>query len=129
MSESQHSLADLGEVGLDALDRMLKVRQRARTAMERDAHQAARGERLAALVAGKPIADVWAKDLLPMLEKLWDAAEDSIRPGAQDAAALQGYKQGLKDFVELISGSIQMGHGAIRRIATRKLERVRYTGS
>lgn len=126
---SQHSLADVPPVGLDTLERLLKVRDKAQREVQRDVHHAERGERLAALVHDKPVADVWSKDLLPLLTQLWDAAEENITPGSPGNESLQGYKQALRDFVELVGGHIQLGRGAIRRLASRKLERVRYEGA
>jgi hypothetical protein len=77
-------------------------------------------------VSGKPVADVWSKDVLPMLSRLYDEAEREITPGtpAEERIGLVYYKQALKDFVELLGGSIQLGQGAIRRLAERKFGRI-----
>lgn len=90
---------------------------RARAQEQRDERWAERGERLKRFVRGEALEAVWAQDLLPLIESLYGRYLRAMVGGKAEAVwALRA----LEDLVESIAGSVQLGEGAIRRIAERR---------
>lgn len=63
-------------------------------------------------------SEVWAKDFFPMICKLHDMWLDKVKAGQAHIDALKS----LDDLVAAIDGSVQLGAGAMKRIAERRLK-------
>src|SRR6266404_2984763 len=63
-------------------------------------------------------SDVWASDFFPLICKLHDAWLEKVKEGKAHIDALKS----LDDLVTAIDGSVQIGAGALKRIAARRLK-------
>lgn len=63
-------------------------------------------------------SEVWQADFFPLICKLHDAWLDRVKEGKAHIDALKA----LDDLVATIDGSVQLGAGAMRRIAERRLK-------
>lgn len=63
-------------------------------------------------------SDVWAQDFFPLICKLHDAWLEKIKDGKAHIDALKS----LDDLVTAIDGSVQVGAGAMQRLAERRLK-------
>jgi hypothetical protein len=81
---------------------------------EREINAAERAQRLAAFFD----SDVWQLDIAPILTKLYDDYLEAVKSKTVDPDGLKV----LDDLVVRLGGSLQLGVGAMRRIAKRRLE-------
>lgn len=81
------------------------------SAEKRDQQQAERARRIIS-------SPVWAQDFFPMVSKLHDIYLDKVKKGEAHIDALKS----LDDLVAMIDGSVQLGAGAMNRIAERRLK-------
>lgn len=63
-------------------------------------------------------SDAWTQDFFPLICKLHDAWLERVKEGKAHIDALKS----LDDLVTSIDGSVQLGAGAMRRIAERRLK-------
>jgi hypothetical protein len=77
----------------------------------KDQQLAERGQRIMA-------SGVWEKDFFPMISRLHDLWLDKVKQGEAHIDSLKS----LDDLVSLIDGSVQLGAGAMNRIAERRLK-------
>src|SRR5260370_39153528 len=62
-------------------------------------------------------SDVWQKDFFPIITKLYDTWLEKIKNGTGHIDSLKV----LDDLVAVVDGSVQVGAGAMNRIAERRL--------
>lgn len=93
----------------------------------RDLRRAERGRRLALMVKGAAPEDIWADlaeqiqgDFDETLDRLLDALDD---PGTaqHQVLVLAARLRGLRDLVAGIDKALALGHGAMQRLAARRL--------
>jgi hypothetical protein len=63
-------------------------------------------------------SDAWSQDFFPLICKLHDAWLEKVKEGKAHIDALKS----LDDLVTAIDGSVQLGSGAMKRIAERRLK-------
>lgn len=63
-------------------------------------------------------SDAWSQDFFPLICKLHDAWLERVKEGKAHIDALKS----LDDLVTAIDGSVQLGAGAMKRIAERRLK-------
>lgn len=80
---------------------------------QKEVPQAERASRLFSLFQ----SEVWAKDLLPILRELHDVYLEKVKAKEIDPDALKV----LDDLIGRLGGSLQLGIGAMERIAQRRL--------
>lgn len=120
----QRSAADLDAIGLTAWERLQAQQTRVQADVRRDTHQAERAERLAAFLK----SDVWQEDVLDILGRMHDAADAKMTSdgvSGEQQLAWAYYKRALQEFIGYLGGSVQLGQGAIRRLAERRFGRIR----
>lgn len=78
-----------------------------------DINKAERGRRLAALFE----SEVWQKDVVPILQRLYDDYLEEVKKKTVDPDVLKV----LDDFIVRLGGEYQVGLGAMQRIAARRL--------
>lgn len=61
---------------------------------------------------------VWSEDFFPLICKLHDAWLEKVKEGKAHIDALKS----LDDLVTAVDGSVQLGAGAMKRIAERRLK-------
>lgn len=76
--------------------------------------QADRAKRLADLFD----SEVWIKDIVPILMRIHDEYLENVKAKKLDSDALKG----LDEFVFRLGGTVQLGIGAMHRIAERRLK-------
>jgi hypothetical protein len=81
---------------------------------EKDVKEADRAKRLAALFE----TEVWSLDILPILRSLYDSYLEEVKAKSKDPDVLKP----LDDFVVRLGGSLQLGMGAMRRMAERRMK-------
>jgi len=95
---------------------------------DHDQASAELGARLAAFVKGDPVPNVWADDLEPMFRRFHDQITEAMlaltpdEPGATERLwVLKGELQSLHKWAKAIDTSINIGAGALERMALRNL--------
>ena len=63
-------------------------------------------------------SEVWQQDFFPMICQLHDAWLEKVKEGKAHIDSLKS----LDDLITAIDGSVQLGAGAMRRIAERRLK-------
>ena len=76
--------------------------------------QAERASRLVELTQ----SDCWKLDLVPILQELYDDYVQAIKIGEMSPDTLKVFD----DLINKIDGSVQIGAGALRRLAQRRLQ-------
>lgn len=79
-----------------------------------EAQKAERAQRLNELFE----SEVWHKDIVPILTKLYDDCLDSVKQKQLDPDALKA----LDDLLVRLGGALTLGIGAMQRIAQRRLQ-------
>ena len=80
---------------------------------EREIHQADRARRLGAFFN----SEVWEVDILPLMRRLYDDYLEEVKEHKVDPDVLKV----LDDLLVRLGGSIQVGVGAMERIAAKRL--------